>query len=96
MMLIVIWCVVCSLIFVFIVNTVLKKGSDTQKFLVGALMFLSVPVLYLIERGNIIVLSLISLMIYGVLMLIIPSFFFGGPMCFYQLFINIFNFSSGE
>ena len=146
MMLVVIWCVICALIFVFIVHTVLKKGSSAQKFLVAALMFLSVPMMYLIERGNIIVLALIALMIYAftynsqskwkreiglialafsfsiklyhivfgwfliadkrfkealrcviysVLMLLIPSFFFGGPACFYQLFLNIFSFSSG-
>ena len=33
--------------------------------------------------------------IYGVLMLIIPSFFFGGPACFVQVFKNITSFSSG-
>ncbi len=147
MMLVVLWCVICALVFVFIVNTVLKKGSGTQKFLVAALMFLSAPTLYLLERGNIIVLSLIALMIYaftynsdskykreiglialafafsiklypvvfgwflladkrfkealrcviyGLAMLIIPSFFFGGPACFYQVFLNIFSFSSGD
>jgi hypothetical protein len=146
MMLVVIWCVVCALVFVFIVHTFLKNGSNAQKFSVASLMFLSVPVLYLIERGNIIILSLIALMvyaftynspskwkreiglialafsfsiklypvvfgwfliadkrfkeavrcvIYGLLMLLIPSFFFGGPACFYQLFLNIFSFSSG-
>ncbi len=29
-------------------------------------------------------------------MLIIPSFFFGGPICFYHMFLNIFNFSAGS
>ena len=147
MMLVVIWCVACALVFVFIVTSVLKKGSNTKKFLVAALTFFSAPTLYLLERGNIIVLALIALMvyaftynskeswkrelgllclafsfsiklypvvfgwfliadkrfkealrcvIYGFLMLLIPSFFFGGPACFYQLFLNIFSFSSGE
>ncbi len=147
MMLVVIWCVACALVFVFIVTSVLKKGSNTKKFLVAALMFFSAPTMYLLERGNIIVLALIALMvyaftynskeswkrelgllclafsfsiklypvvfgwfliadkrfkealrcvIYGLLMLLIPSFFFGGPACFYQLFLNIFSFSSGD
>lgn len=33
--------------------------------------------------------------VYGVLMLIIPSFFFGGLECFVQIAENIFSFSSG-
>ena len=33
--------------------------------------------------------------IYGLLMLVIPSFFFGGPQCFVQIAQNIFSFSSG-
>ena len=34
--------------------------------------------------------------LYGLAMLVIPSFFFGGLSCFYQVFLNIFDFSTGS
>lgn len=147
MMLVVLVTTVCAIVFFFIVYSVNKDGSRLHRFAVAFFAFFSVPVLYLIERGNIIILSLIALMIYaftynsesrirreigllalafafsiklypvvfgwlliadkrykdavrcavyGVLMLILPSFFFGGPACFYQVFVNIFDFSTGS
>lgn len=147
MMLVVLVTTVCAIVFFFIVYSVNKNGSRLHRFAVAFFAFFSVPVLYLIERGNIIILSLIALMIYaftynsesrgqreigllalafafsiklypvvfgwflisdkrykdavrcavyGVLMLLLPSFFFGGPACFYQVFVNIFDFSTGS
>lgn len=147
MMLVVLVTTVCAIVFFFIVYSVNKNGSGFHRFAFAFFAFFSVPVLYLVERGNIIILSLIALMIYaftynsesrarreigllalafafsiklypvvfgwfliadkrykdaircavyGVLMLLVPSFFFGGPACFYQVFMNIFDFSTGS
>ncbi len=147
MMLVVMFTVACALVFFFVVYSSVEHGSRTRKFLFAFLAFFSLPVIFLIERGNIIILSIIALMIYaftysseskfkrelgliclafafsiklypvvfgwmlivdkrykdavrcalyGLLMLIIPSFFFGGPICFYYLFQNIFSFSAGS
>ncbi|MBQ8817461.1 MAG: DUF2029 domain-containing protein [Clostridia bacterium] len=147
MMLVVIVSVAFAFIFFFIAYNAMKNGSSYRRFAFAFLAFFSVPVLYLIERGNIIILALISLMIYaftynseekwkrelglialafsfsiklypvvfgwlliadkrwkdalkcviyGVLMLLLPSVFFGGPACFYYVFLNIFDFSTGS
>ena len=138
---------VCSAALLFTLIAVQKNASDRRKLLVAAAVLFSMPVLNLLERGNIILLCLVSMMIYaftydsesrvcreiglialafafslklypvvfgwfliadkrykdaircalyGVAMLIIPSFFFGGPIfCFTQMLGNIFNFSTG-
>lgn len=142
-----VWCVICSLILIFIVTSIQKKGPLYQKIIISCLFALSLPFLYVLERGNIIILSLLALVIYaftynsdskikreiglialafafaiklypvvfgwfliadkrfkdaircavyGLLMLILPSFLFGGPICFYQIYLNIFSFSSGS
>lgn len=147
MMLVVLVTAVCAIVFFFIVYSVCTTGSRLRRAAFAFFAFFSVPVLYLVERGNIIILSLIALMVYaftynsekrsyreiglialafafsiklypvvfgwlliadkrykdaircavyGVLMLIIPSFFFGGPVCFYHVFLNIFDFSTGS
>lgn len=121
-------------------------GGRKTKFLFAFFAIFNVPMLYMLERGNMILFCMISMMIYaftynspkksyrelglialafafslklypaifgwfliadkrykeairciiyGFLMLIIPSFFFGGPMCFVQIFKNITSFSSG-
>ena len=140
------WCVICTLILIWLLTRVQKKAPLYQKLIISALFALSLPVLYVLERGNIIILTLFALVIYaftynseskfkrelglialafafaiklypvvfgwfliadkrfkeaircaiyGLVLLIVPSFFFGGPMCFYQIYLNIFNFSSG-
>ncbi len=122
------------------------EGSSISKVLFAFFAVFNIPVLYMLERGNMILFSFIALIIYaftynsqnkvyreiglislafafsiklypvvfgwflltdkrykeaircaiyGVLMLIIPSFFFGGPACFVQIFKNITSFSSG-
>ncbi len=147
MMLVVLFTCACAIVFFFIVYSANKSGSRIKRFLFAFFAFFSVPVLYLVERGNIIMISLIALMIYaftynsdskikreaglialafafsiklypvvfgwlllsdkrykdaircavyGVAMLILPSFFFGGLSCFYQVFLNIFDFSTGS
>lgn len=141
------WCVICSLILIFVLTSVQKKGPLYQRIIISSLFALSLPILYLLERGNIIILALLALVIYaftynsdskikreiglialafafaiklypvvfgwfliadkrfkeaircaiyGLLMLILPSFFFGGLSCFYQIYLNIFSFSSGS
>ena len=125
----------------------LTKGSENQRFVFALFAIFSTPVLYMIERGNIIILCLISLVIYagtynsksrfhrelglialafsfslklypvifgwfllvdkrfkdalrcfiyGMIMLIVPSFFFGGPSCLVWVFANILGFSSSD
>ena len=142
-----VWCLICFLIFMFVVTKVQKKGYIYQKLTVSALLWFSLPMLYLLERGNIIILALFALVVYaftynsdskikrelglialafafaiklypvvfgwfliadkrfkealrcvayGLIMLIVPSFFFGGFSCFYQIYLNIFSFSSGS
>ncbi len=121
------------------------KGGRRIKFLFSFFAIVNIPVLYMIERGNMILFCFISLMIYaftynsenkvyrelglialafafslklypvifgwfllvdrrfkesircaiyGVAMLIIPSFFFGGLSCFVQVYKNITSFSA--
>ena len=123
------------------------KGKDMLRFLVAFFGVFNLPVLYMIERGNMIVFCFIAMIlyaftynsnskvwreiglislafafslklypvifgwflltdkrykeaircaIYGLLMLVIPSFFFGGPACFIQIFKNITSFSTGS
>jgi len=124
-----------------------KKGSVDKRMVFSAAVVLSAPMLFLMERGNMLVLCIISLLIYaftynseskwkreigllalafgfslklypvvfgwfliadkrykdaircalyGLALLIIPSFFFGGPVfCVKYLFLNITTFSSG-
>ncbi len=145
MMLVVMFTAALAIILFFIMYTALKENSRSRKFLFSFFAFFSVPVLYLVERGNIIFITLIALMIYaftynsknkrhrelgliclafafsiklypvvfgwfliadkrfkealrcviyGVLMIIVPSFFFGGPVCLYWIIQNIIYFSS--
>lgn len=137
--------VVCALLLFFLVYEKLNATKGV-KFLFALFAVINIPLLYMMERGNIIFFCLISLMVYaftyssesklfreiglialafafslklypvvfgyfllidkrykdairctvyGILMLIIPSFFFGGPACFIQIAENIFSFSSG-
>ena len=136
-----------AIIYFFLVYSNVESSSRLKRFAFAFLAFFNVPVLYMIERGNMIVFCLIALLvyaftynsdnkryrelglialafafsiklypvvfgwflladkrfkdalrclIYGVLMLLIPSFFFGGPSCFVYVFLNIFSFSSGS
>jgi len=135
----------CALLLFFLIYEKLN-ASKGVKFLFAIFAVINVPMLYMMERGNIIFFCLISLMVYaftyssesklfreiglialafafslklypvvfgyfllidkrykdairctvyGILMLIIPSFFFGGPACFVQIARNILSFSSG-
>ena len=123
-----------------------KQGSPNQRFLFALFAVFNVPVLYMLERGNMILLCLVALLVYGftyhsesrvyrelgllalafafslklypvmfgwflivdkryreafrcflygMAMLILPSFFFGGLGSFGQIFQNIFSFSAG-
>lgn len=147
MMLVVMFCVAFALVYFFIIYTKLESRSKYTRFAFAFLAFFSVPTLYMIERGNMILFCMLALMVYGftynsesrlhrelgliclafafsiklypvvfgwllisdrrfkdaarcalygVLMLLIPSFFFGGPSCFVWLFNNIFSFSAGS
>ncbi len=120
------------------------KTSNRLKFLIGVFSVLNVPIIYTLERGNIILYSVIGLAfyaffydseskllrelsliglafsfsiklypvifgwrllsdsrykdaarcaVYGVLMLVLPSFFFGGPKCILQMLSNMTSFS---
>ncbi|MBO5883718.1 MAG: DUF2029 domain-containing protein [Clostridia bacterium] len=134
----------CTLILFYTIFK-LTKGTENQRFAFALVAVFSTPLLYMIERGNIIILCLISLVIYagtynsqsrfhrelglialafsfslklypvifgwfllvdkrfkdaircfiyGMIMLIVPSFFFGGPSCLVWVFANILGFSS--
>ncbi len=141
--------VIFTLALILICYTLIHEklsGGRRIKFLFAFFAIFNIPMLYMIERGNMILFCLISLMIYaftynsqnklyrevglislafafslklypaifgwmliadkrykeafrcaayGILMMIIPSFFFGGPACFLQIFYNITSFSSG-
>ena len=146
MMLVFLFFLICCLVLFYLISRWIK-GTQNQKFIFALFMTLSVPVLYMVERGNLIVLCLIALIIYGatynstsrvareiglialaftfslklypvvfgwfllvdkrfkdalrcfiygMIMLIVPSFFFGGPACLIYVFKNIFSFSSGS
>ena len=133
---------VCSF---FLIYSKMQSCSRCTRFLFAFFALFSTPVLYMSERGNMILFCLIALLlyaftydskskiyreigifslafaaslklypaifgwlliadrrykdaarcaIYGLLLLIIPSFFFGGPACFTYVFGNIFSFST--
>ncbi len=147
MMLVLIVSIALSLVLFYMIYSRLESNSPKLKFLFAFLAIFNMPVLYTLERGNILLLCLICLLIYavtydseskisreigllalafafslklypvvfgwflvadkrikdavrcalyGVLMLIIPSFFFGGPICLYRMVANIFGFSAGS
>ena len=54
----------CALI-LFYTTFKLTKGSENQRFAFALFSVFSIPMLYMIERGNIIILCLISLVIYA-------------------------------
>lgn len=145
MMLAVTFVAVFAVLFFFMIYSKFKNGSQSKRFAFAFFAFFSTPVLYMAERGNMILFCLVSLLIYaftydspskiwreagiialafaaalklypavfgwlliadkrwkdaarcalyGILMMIIPSFFFGGPACFVYVFQNIFSFST--
>lgn len=147
MMLVVLCVTVLAIAYFYTVYSKIRIGSELKRVAFAFFAFFNVPMLYMLERGNMIVFCLIALLvyaftydsdnkihrelgllalafafsiklypvvfgwfliadkrfkdavraaIYGVLMLIIPSFFFGGPSCFVYVFLNIFSFSSGS
>jgi hypothetical protein len=132
-------------IFIIIYETV--KGGRRRRFLFAFFSVVNIPILYMVERGNMMLLCFFALLIYfvtynsknklyreiglialaftfslklypvifgwlllvdkrfidglkcfiyGMLMLFIPSFWFGGPACFYQIYKNITAFSTGH
>ncbi len=136
-----------SLVLFYIIYSRINVSSNRFKFLFAFFAIFNLPLLYTLERGNIILLCLVSLLVYaltynsenklyreigllalafafsiklypvvfgwllladkrikdalrcalyGLVMLVLPSFFFGGPVCFYYLANNILNFSSGS
>ena len=131
--------------FFFLIYSKVKLRSQFTRFFFAFFAFFSTPVLYMAERGNMILFCLIALLIYaftydseskiyreigifslafaaalklypaifgwlliadkrykdaarciiyGIILLIVPSFFFGGPTCFAYVFGNIFSFST--
>ena len=145
MMLAVIFVTVFAVCFFFLIYSKMQSCSRCTRFLFAFFALFSTPVLYMAERGNMILFCLIALLlyaftydskskiyreigifslafaaslklypaifgwlliadrrykdaarcaIYGLLLLIIPSFFFGGPACFTYVFGNIFSFST--
>ena len=145
MMLAVVFVCVFAVCFFFLIYSKMKNGSRVRRFAFAFFSLFSTPVLYMAERGNMILLCLIALAVYaftydsqnkthreigilalafaaalklypavfgwfliadkrykdavrcalyGVALLLIPSFFFGGPACFAYVFGNIFSFST--
>lgn len=145
MMLAVVFVCVFAVCFFFLIYSKMKNGSRVTRFAFAFFSLFSTPVLYMAERGNMILLCLIALAVYaftydsqnktyreigilalafaaalklypavfgwfliadkrykdavrcalyGVALLLIPSFFFGGPACFAYVFGNIFSFST--
>lgn len=145
MMLAVIFVAVFAVCFFFLIYSRLQNHSRSKRFFFAFFALFSTPVLYMAERGNMILFCLIALLVYaftydsgskihreigifalafatalklypaifgwlliadrrykdaarcvvyGILLLIIPSFFFGGPACFAYVFGNIFSFST--
>ena len=145
LMLLTICALLCGVALFFAVYRSITCGTEPVRALFAFLALFSAPILYLIERGNILILCLLSLLIYaatynsksalarevgiialafafsiklypaifgwclvadgrtrdavrcaiyGGLMLLIPSFFFGGPICFWWMIQNIFSFST--
>lgn len=132
-------------LFLLVYETV--KGRRRTRALFAFFAVVNVPLLYMVERGNMMLLCLVALLvyfatynsenkvyreiglialafsfslklypvifgwfllvdkrfmegfrcfIYGMLMLFVPSFWFGGPSCFVQIFKNITSFSTGH
>ena len=145
MMLAVVFIAVFAVCFFFLIYSKLQNLPKTARFSFAFFALFSTPVLYMAERGNMILFCLIALLVYaftydskskiyreiglislafaaalklypaifgwmliadkrykdaarcvlyGVLLLLIPSFFFGGPACFAYVFGNIFSFST--
>ncbi len=147
MMLVLVVSIALSLVLFYVLYSRLEVNSPVLKFWFAFLAIFNMPVLYTLERGNILLLCLICLLVYavtynsesklsreigllalafafslklypvvfgwllvadkrikdalrcalyGVLMLLVPSFFFGGPICLYRMISNIFGFSAGS
>ncbi len=144
--LLLIYSIATALLLFALIYVSFKKGSDLKRFAFAFAAFFNIPVLFMAERGNIIMVCLIAVMlyaftydhknkfyreiglialafafslklypvvfgwflladkrykdalrcaIYGILMVVIPSFFFGGPICLITMLQNIFGFSAG-
>ncbi len=144
--LVLIYSIAIALLLFALIYVSFKKGSELKRFAFAFATFFNIPVLFMAERGNIIMVCLIAIMlyaftydherrlyreiglialafafslklypvvfgyfllvdkrykdaircaIYGVLMLIAPSFFFGGPICLVTMLQNVFGFSAG-
>lgn len=139
---------VCAITMFALIFKVTKRGSVNRRMVFAAMATLSVPILYMLERGNMLILCVIALLvyafsyhsdskfareigllalafafslklypavfgwfliadkryreaircvIYGVAMLILPSFFFGGPIFVIKtLYANVTSWSSGS
>ena len=139
---------ICFIVTFALILKFTKRDSTNRKIFFAAMATLSVPILYMLERGNILILCVMSLLIYaftynseskvsrelgiialafafsiklypvvfgwflvmdkrykeaircaiyGIAMLILPSFFFGGPVfCIRSLYENITGWSSGS
>ncbi len=147
MMLVLIVSLALALVLFYIIYAKLNADSPALKFLFAFFAIFNMPILFTLERGNILLLCLICLLIYavtyssenrvcreigllalafafslklypvifgwllvadkrikdalrcalyGILMLIVPSFFFGGPICLYRMMLNVLSFSSGS
>lgn len=135
-----------ALLLCFLSARAVKKGKKMPA-LFGMLVLFSFPVLYMLERGNILIWSVLAVLyyalyydsekplqrelallalafafslklypallgwllvadkrykdaircaIYAILLLVLPSFFFGGPQCFIWIYQNITGFSSDK
>ena len=147
LMLLLVYSIAVALLLFALVYVSFKNGSDFKRFAFAFAAFFNIPVLFMAERGNIIMICLIAVMlyaftydheirfyreiglialafafslklypvvfgwfliadkrykdaircaVYGLLMLVIPSFFFGGPACLITMLENVFVFSAGE
>ncbi|MBE6578036.1 MAG: DUF2029 domain-containing protein [Ruminococcaceae bacterium] len=145
--LVLIYSIATALLLFSLIYVSFKKGSDLKRFVFAFAAFFNIPVLFMAERGNIIMVCMIAVMlytftydheikfyreiglialafafsiklypvvfgwlliadkrykealrcaIYGLLMLILPSFFFGGPICLVTMLQNVFGFSAGS
>ncbi len=139
---------VCFILTFALIFKATKRGSVNSRLLFAGMATMSVPMLYMLERGNMLILSVLSLLvyafsynseskitreigllalafsfslklypvvfgwflltdkrwkeaircvIYGIAMLVLPSFFFGGPVYVVKsLYQNITGWSSGS
>lgn len=144
LLVVLVFCVAALLLTLFLAR---REGTEARRLCFATVALLGVPLLHLLERGNIILLCFVAMMVYaftynsqsklwrevglvclgfafslklypvvfgwqliadrryrdaarcalyGFLMLLIPSFFFGGPIfCLVQVLENIFGFSTG-